>query len=132
MDGKYIYIPSDTAVFKEYKVLSSFLNAIGKRIKSLTYVEFQMMRRYYSFDEIIDIITELCINGNLREYESLYMALDMLNPKKENFYEGNYKGYDPKQGKFVHRRKSKRKTLHRKKQPNEAIRTVFYKPMRKV
>lgn len=129
---KYIYIPPDTTAFKEYKVLSSFLNTIGKRIKPLTYVEFQMMRRYYSFDEIIDFITELCINGNLREYESLYMALDMLNPTKEFFYEGNHKGYNSKQSKFVHQRKGKRKALHRKKQPNEAIRTVFYKPMRKV
>lgn len=132
MRGKYVYIPPDTTATKEHKELLLFLKAIGRRIKPLTYVEFQMMRRYYSFDKIIDTITELCINGKLREYESLYMALDMLNPIKEKFHEGNNIRCNTKQGKHVHRRKSKRKTLHRKGQPNEAIRMLFLKAVQKI
>ena len=114
MSRKYTYVPPDTTAFKEYKELLLFLKAIGRRIKPLTYVEFQMTRLYYSFDEIIDAITELCIKGHWRRYRSLYEALNALNVKDVMFYEGNNKGSNSKQGKFIYHRKGKRKTLHRK------------------
>ena len=115
MGGKYVYIPIDTLVFKEYAIFSDFWKVTGKTrwIKPLTYVEFQMMRRYYSFDELIDVITELCIKEHWRKYESLYMALNELNIKKEIFYERNHKGSNCIKSKFVHHRKGKRKGLHR-------------------
>ncbi len=132
MRGKYVYIPIDTLVFKEYAIFSDFWKVTGKTrwIKPLTYVEFQMMRKYYSFDELIDVVTELCIKEHWKQYESLYMALNELNTKEEIFYERNNKGSYRIKSKLVHHRKSKRKTVHRKKQLNEAIRTVFFKAMR--
>lgn len=128
MNRKYTYVPFDTLVFKEYSFFSEFWKVVSntKRIKPLTYVEFQMTRLYYSFDEIIDAITELCIKGHWRRYRSLYEALNALNVKDVMFYERNNKGNNSKQGKFIYHRKGKRTTLYRKEYFNEAIRTLFY------
>lgn len=129
MSRKYIYIPQDTLAFKEYAILQAFWNSIKhKDVKPMTYVEYQIMRRYYAFDEIIDIITDISIKGQWGEYKGLYEALKAFNNKEEVFYEGkrNNKGYNPRKSKRVHNRVRKRKGSHRERQAYEVIRKIFH------
>ena len=112
MRGKYIYIPSETLYFKEYKILRSFMDEMKhiETMKPITYIEYQMLRCEYSFDDIIDFIGQI-ENGCLRwdVYKSIYITIKILKNERKN------KRMYPVKIKRIHDWSCKRKALYSKK-----------------
>ena len=86
MKGKYVYIPANNIVFKEYKTLSDFMKSLNKpNMKPISYTEYQILKADYSFNEIINIIVFVCSNGE---------CMNLYNTIKKVIYErGNIWAY---------------------------------------